>query len=805
MKSRRAHALTTIPVAGIVSMLVGVTPDSATAQSFGIAFGASTGVVGEHVMVGEPNSVRRPGIVYVYNPAGDGWEEAGRLTASDGTTGDRFGDAIATFGTTMIVGASRADGGRGAAYVFELSDGTWQEVAKLTALDAQPGNALGVSVAIANGLALVGTDDGKLLSMKGLVEGFVGPAQMELDAPAVHAFRLGAGGTWQHAGRLTPDEGEAGIGFGRSLALDGSTAFVGAAKHHARSGAVFVFEDLGDGWTRTGKVEGTAAGAGFGAAVAVMESGRLLVGAPMQDQQQGEVFVYERDGLSGSWTETGRLRPAEGRVAHFGASLSTAGSDVWIGALRGAFATRFDVGAGSWSERTKLPIERTPGTEWFGMEVALGPNLGSVGFPEDDFGAGSGAILTRQGNGWQLRGQVTGDSDAPPAVTGDEVRCQDGVAEGYGCESVDLLAFIPVTDLSSTRGVQVNDIWGWTDPETSHEYALVGRGDGTAFVDVTDPSNPVYVAELPRTAGSPASVWRDIKTYGNYALIVADEAGAHGMQVFDLTRLRDVTEMPATMEPDATYHGFGSSHNIVVNEESGFAYAVTGECGGGLHMVDISDPLNGVSKGCYTRTGNSPLESFTHDSQCVTYHGPDTDYQGRDICFTSGFAGLMISDMTDHENPVPVSLGQFPGSALPHQGWLTEDQGYFLLGDEGDEIQGLVDNTRTLIWDVTDLDDPVLLTEYFGPTKAIDHNMYVRGNLLYQANYDAGLRIVDITNIEQPREVGFFDTVPSGADEASFRAGAWSVYPYFESGVIIVSSGTEGLFILRYRPQEPVS
>ena len=120
-------------------------------------------------------------------------------------------------------------------------------------------------------------------------------------------------------------------------------------------------------------------------------------------------------------------------------------------------------------------------------------------------------------------------------------------------------------------------------------------------------------------------------------------------------------------------------------------------------------------------------------------------------------------------------------------------------------MQGLVDNTRTLIWDVTDLDDPVLLTEYFGPTKATDHNLYVKGNLVYQANYDSGLRIVDITDIAQPREVGFFDTVPHGADEPSFRLGAWSVYPYFESGVIVVSSGGEGLFVLRYQPQEPVS
>jgi choice-of-anchor B domain-containing protein len=400
---------------------------------------------------------------------------------------------------------------------------------------------------------------------------------------------------------------------------------------------------------------------------------------------------------------------------------------------------------------------------------------------------------------------VIGESDAPPAITGGEVRCTDGDAGGYGCESVDLLSFVPVTDLGSAHGVHVNDIWGWTDPETRHEYALVGRADGTVFVDVTDPSNPVYVAELPRTDGSPVAVWRDIKTYGNYALVVADASGKHGMQIFDLTRLRDVRDVPATLTPDATFNGFGSAHNVIVNEESGFAYAVTGECGGGLYMVDLAEPLHPVGAGCYTNQGSTPLESSTHDSQCVDYVGPDVGYRGRDICFTSGFAGLTISDMSDRENPATLGVGKVPDSALPHQGWLTEDQRYFLLGDEGDEMQGIAQNTRTLIWDVTELDDPVLLTEYFGPTKAVDHNMYIRGNLVFQANYDAGLRVIDITDIEHPREVGHFDTVPEGPDEASFRLGAWSVYPYFESGTIIVSSGTEGLFVLRYTPEEPVS
>jgi choice-of-anchor B domain-containing protein len=473
---------------------------------------------------------------------------------------------------------------------------------------------------------------------------------------------------------------------------------------------VFVYEAGPNGWTRSAAILGEDAGAGLGAAVAVDRDGRLIVGAPMQEGQKGQVIVYERDAETGDWAEAARLRP-EGQVVHFGASLAVDGPAVWIGALGGAFAARFDAATdgGTWTEATRLAIERTPGTEFFATDVAVAGGIGMVGFPEDAFGAGSATVLARTDGGWQVAGQVIGESDAPPAITGGEVRCTDGDAGGYGCESVDLLSFVPVTDLGSAHGVHVNDIWGWTDPETRHEYALVGRADGTVFVDVTDPGNPVYVAELPRTDGSPVAVWRDIKTYGNYALVVADASGKHGMQIFDLTRLRDVRDVPATLTPDATFNGFGSAHNVIVNEESGFAYAVTGECGGGLYMVDLAEPLHPVGAGCYTNQGSTPLESSTHDSQCVDYVGPDVGYRGRDICFTSGFAGLTISDMSDRENPATLGVGKVPDSALPHQGWLTEDQRYFLLGDEGDEMQGIAQNTRTLIWDVTELDDPVLL------------------------------------------------------------------------------------------------
>jgi choice-of-anchor B domain-containing protein len=101
---------------------------------------------------------------------------------------------------------------------------------------------------------------------------------------------------------------------------------------------------------------------------------------------------------------------------------------------------------------------------------------------------------------------------------------------------------------------------------------------------------------------------------------------------------------------------------------------------------------------------------------------------------------------------------------------------------------------------VYDLDDPILAKEHFGETSATDHNLYIRGSLMYQSNYTSGLRILNISDPLNPIEVGFLDTVPS--DESTAMSGSWSNYPFFESGTIIVTSRGEGLFMLRHSPRE---
>jgi choice-of-anchor B domain-containing protein len=365
------------------------------------------------------------------------------------------------------------------------------------------------------------------------------------------------------------------------------------------------------------------------------------------------------------------------------------------------------------------------------------------------------------------------------------VECVDGDADGFPCSNVDLLAELSPAEMGGSTG---NDLWGWTDPLDGREVVLMGLDDATAFVDVTDPENPVYLGRLPTHTSS--STWRDVKVYADHALIVS-EAGGHGMQVFDLTELRDVTSPPVTFAETAHYDGFGSAHNVVVNEASGYAYAVgSNTCSGGLHMVDVQDPTNPTGAGCFSADG------YTHDAQCVDYAGPDPDHQGKEVCFNSNEDTLTIVDVTDKGQPVQLSRTPYAGRGYTHQGWLTEDHRHFLLDDELDELN-FGHGTRTYVWDVSDLDAPAVIGSHTAAVAASDHNQYVAGGYLYQANYRAGLRILSLDDVASGEltEVAYFDVVP-GSDGDGF-SGAWSVYPYFASGTVAVSSIEDGLFVLR--------
>jgi choice-of-anchor B domain-containing protein len=369
----------------------------------------------------------------------------------------------------------------------------------------------------------------------------------------------------------------------------------------------------------------------------------------------------------------------------------------------------------------------------------------------------------------------------------------NGFAGPYPCNKVDLMSFMP---LSAVQCGSAAVVWGWTDPLNGKEYALLACNNGVSFVDISNPEVPVLVGRLPGAAAN--STWRDVKTIGNWAY-VGSEATNHGVQIFDLTRLRSVTSPPQTFTADAHYPTVGRSHTLATNPANNMLYASGSQttCGGDLHQIDVSNPLAPVGRGCLT------LNGYVHEAQCTTYIGPDTAHQGKQICVTSNGRfddsdTLSIVDVTNPAAAVQLSRVSYPQDGYTHQTWFTEDQQYMLLNDEFDE-QDFDANTRTHIWDVRNLDEPVYMGFYTGRTSAVDHNIYIRGNYAFCSNYRAGLSILDVRNIAAGpsgiSEFGYFDIYPQD-DAADYNAN-WGNYPYFPSGLVALSGIEQGLFIVK--------
>ncbi|PIQ62780.1 MAG: hypothetical protein COV99_05125 [Bacteroidetes bacterium CG12_big_fil_rev_8_21_14_0_65_60_17] len=772
----------------MTSVLLGLllaTSSSPLLAQLGPQFGAAVATDGEHVYVGEGRNLMQPGTLFIFGKGEDGWSEVDRLSIAepDGEK-DGFGRAVSLDGDWLAVGAPL----QGSVYLYRRqADNSWLESMRLM----HDAPEFGLHVLLRSGhLAVTSSGGGDT-------------------PPEVHMYRM-EGSDWMPHGTLVVEGRDGNDAFGSALALLGRHIYVGAPRADQGRGRVHDFRWTGNRWTHHATLEADAPddGDAFGSALTASED-HVFIGVPGRFERRGAVLraAIAEEGLA---LESGLMPALSTGNDQFGASLAMSGNTLFVGApgydQAGGAVFRYTWDDDGEPRIDLLAPEFRQFRSGFGGSVAARDGMAIAGAAgHDNFEGAAFPITADRTDAWHVEDALYSDSGVFESITGGTVPCERDRADQFPCTDVNMVSFLSRSDVGAKRGIQMSDVWGWTDPETDREYALIGRTDGLSIVDLTDAEHPVFVGDLPKTATANQSLWRDVKTYKNYAYVVADGAGAHHVQIFDLTRIRDVdpADMPVTFTEDNIYKGVYSSHNIVINEETGFAYAVGSDsggeaCGGALHMMDLSDPLNPTFAGCFndpsTGRGGS---GATHDAQCVLYRGPDSDYTGREICLSSNGTALSIADVTDKDNPVAISVADYPAVAYAHQGWLTEDQRYFYLNDEGDEARNLVDGTRTLIFDLSDLDEPVVSGEYIAPDNAIDHNLYVRDNIMYQTNYVSGLRLLDVSDPENPVEVGWFDTVPYGPNDNSPVLGAWSNYPYFKSGVIVVTSGREGVFFLK--------
>jgi choice-of-anchor B domain-containing protein len=411
--------------------------------------------------------------------------------------------------------------------------------------------------------------------------------------------------------------------------------------------------------------------------------------------------------------------------------------------------------------------------------------------------------------------QYKSRSAADPAV-----KCVNGVAavgsDRFKCSNIDFFDFKNHKDLGSSTG-EGSSSWGWTS-DTGREFVVIAQADGAAFAEITSAGKLVYLGRLPKYTSTSNSIWREIRGFKNY-IVFGSEASRHGVQIFDWRKLLTIDPAkPVTFSNTADLTGYfnglpsGSTHNIVVNEEKNYAVAVgavprTGSCQSGLIFIDLSNPAKPTSPGCASGDG------YVHDAQCIVYRGPDTRYNGKEVCYGFNEDTLTIYDVTDKKTTNIISRTSYTGASYTHQGWVTNTtwQEFLVVDDEYDEYRavgpGASGYAITYFWDIRDLRSPKQTGYFKSPGYGPDHNQFVVDGFTYQSNYGSGLRVLDVRSLKQDptgklvKEVGFFDVYPENDNQPNGGSlefvGTWSSYPFFKSGYILVNTIERGAFVVK--------
>ncbi|MDZ7643912.1 MAG: choice-of-anchor B family protein [Woeseiaceae bacterium] len=395
--------------------------------------------------------------------------------------------------------------------------------------------------------------------------------------------------------------------------------------------------------------------------------------------------------------------------------------------------------------------------------------------------------------------------------------CVDGTAGSLDCDAVDLIGHVAFEDVSAGP-TRANDVWGFTDLNTGREYAIVGFNVGTGVFDVTDPEN---LREVGFVDGQTAS-WRDIKIYQHHEggrwithAYVTTDGSTDGLFVIDLTGL------PHSIRRAPYASQFLSAHNVyTTNTDFATGLSLTGDAPqliiagsnlgtGQFRAYSLAQPsapqlVQGTAIPNSFDGGDS---SYMHDAASLLITDSRKDTQ----CVNAGdYCELLLDfneenvevwDITDPADPERLNPGrqQYAQRGYVHSGWWSEDRQFMFVHDELDE-QRFGINTTLRIFSISDLSNPQLAGTWTGPTAAIDHNGFVRGNRYYMSNYSRGLTILDISDPAAPATVGRLDTYPF-SDQGGF-VGAWGAYPYFMSGTVAVSDINSGLYLARDRTRD---
>ncbi|USP75737.1 uncharacterized protein yc1106_03011 [Curvularia clavata] len=483
--------------------------------------------------------------------------------------------------------------------------------------------------------------------------------------------------------------------------------------------------------------------------------------------------------------------------------------------------------------------------KWVSISTALLPLVAASGYTREEYASGAvmEAMMAGKEAAW-AKERAAGNYDSKKWSGFDNKRpskgalkCQNGRVEAvpgdadqtYRCKNVDMYDFKTHAELGDAVG-EGSGSWGWTS-KSGREYIAIGQTYGASFSEVTKEGKLEYLGRLP--AQNDSVIWREMKVVGD-SLIIGSEGVGHHVQVFDLKKLLKLSpKKPYTFDKvkdvalvDINQGIKGRTHTVIGNQEKNYAVACgaggrpgrNDTCAGGPMWINLDDPTKPYVEGC------SGQDGYCHDLQCIVYRGPHKKYYGRDICYGYNEDTLTIYDATNKKGMgnagAIISRTPYVGASYTHQGWVTDPmwQTHIVMDDELDE--GQIDPNRTAvdspakdgfavtyIVDIQNLEKPFVSGLYKTTTRSVDHNQYVYEGLSYQSNYQAGLRILDVSSIprypdgSKVKEIAYFDVYPGddakpGGGDALWNGGTWSAYT-FESGWIVINTIDRGVFVVK--------
>lgn len=339
--------------------------------------------------------------------------------------------------------------------------------------------------------------------------------------------------------------------------------------------------------------------------------------------------------------------------------------------------------------------------------------------------------------------------------------------------------------LPTSSDVRFNDVWGYS--AGGREYALLGSLEKIHFIDITSSTNPVEIAAI--GAGA-RSIWRDMKTYGQYAYSIADR-GAEGLLVFDLGSLPNTVTLANQITTE-----FPRAHNISIAQSTGklYVWGAPENQNRDLIVYDLTtDPSAPQHIASISLPGGYVHDAFVEGNTIYCSHRED---------------GLYIYDASPLVAPPPGEpvgspellgiIDNYFNPGYNHSSWVSGNIIVFADETHGSPMSIAYLNDYEDIQEESYFQSNLLgVSPSYGDDGPLLHNPFIIGNLCYVSHYHDGVAIFDISNPAQVRQLAYYDTEPNNTDYSGFQ-GCWGAYPFLPSGRIIASDVLNGLFILDF-------